>query len=185
MAIRLITRVGSRYVERSWKTLESHIRCHVRKNTLYGSFFVYRASTELVEKDKTRRKGFQDGGSKVIFLSGSRRWTTYYWNRWKLSAPPFSRTERQVLGRFFSDANLGAAGGYCPELNFFWRDILPATLTSELTRKTESRENCAITVNLLELCGMMMTACVIHIFLEEEPVEPGAVDPVVEEPDCS
>ena len=43
----------------------------------------------------------------------------------------------------------------------FWRYGLPKELTAELKRKVDRRETCTITINLLELLGMVVIAWVM------------------------
>ena len=60
-----------------------------------------------------------------------------------------------------SDARFEAAGGFCVEKKVFWIHDLPTELTAELERKGDLRETCTITINLLELLGMVVSACVM------------------------
>ena len=52
-------------------------------------------------------------------------------------------------------------GGYCLEHRMYWRYDLPPELTQELNQKAERRETRTITINLLELLGMVVTAWVM------------------------
>ena len=62
---------------------------------------------------------------------------------------------------YLSDARFEAVGGYCVERRVYWRYDLPEELTAELKRKAELSESCTVTINLLELLGMVVTAWVI------------------------
>lgn len=55
--------------------------------------------------------------------------------------------------------------GYRVERKVYWRYDLPTELTVELNRNTEPHETCTITINLLELLGMVVTAWVIMLGL--------------------
>ena len=52
-------------------------------------------------------------------------------------------------------------GGFRVERKVFWRYDLPKELKAELIRKSDRRETCTITVNLLELLGMVVTTWVM------------------------
>ena len=43
----------------------------------------------------------------------------------------------------------------------FWRYDLPTELTAELERKADLQETCTITINLLELLGLVVSAWVM------------------------
>ena len=51
----------------------------------------------------------------------------------------------------------------------FWRYDLPKELIAELTRKTDCQETCTITINLLELLGMVVTAWVMLELVGDRP----------------
>ena len=65
---------------------------------------------------------------------------------------------RPPARHYLSDASFEAMGGYCIEHRLYWRYDLPPELTQELTEKVERRETCTITINLLELLGIVVTA---------------------------
>ena len=90
-----------------------------------------------------------------------------------LSAPFYAHSKRRPVRRYLSYASFSAIGGYCPALKIFWRYTLDARLTAELKRKAETKETSAITINLLELTGMFMTAWVVHIIVEDRPQTAG------------
>ena len=72
-----------------------------------------------------------------------------------LSAPFYAHVLRRPVRHYFSDASFDAIGGRCPELQL-WRYTVDPQLSSEMNRSTI--KNCEMTINLLELCGMIITA---------------------------
>ena len=86
-----------------------------------------------------------------------------------LSAPLYTHVPRRPVRHYFSDASFDAIGGYCPELQFFWRYTIDTRLSSE----TKRSKNCEIMINLLELCGMIITAFVAQILLADRPTTEG------------
>ena len=77
----------------------------------------------------------------------------------------------------FSDASFEAVSGYGVEKKVYWRYDLPPPMTKELTRKAERRETCTITINLLELLGVVVTAWLMLELQGDEPASAG--DPIV------
>ena len=59
----------------------------------------------------------------------------------------------------------------------YWRYDLHPVLSRLLKNQTVSRGNDAITINLLELCGMVVTAYVTQVILQDRPDTQG--DPVL------
>ena len=86
-----------------------------------------------------------------------------------LSAPFYAHVLRRSVRHYFSDASFDAIGGYCPELQFFWRYIIDQQLSSDMERSM----SCEITIHLLELCGMIITAFVVQILLADRPTSEG------------
>ena len=82
-----------------------------------------------------------------------------------LSAPFYAHVLRRSVRHYFSDFGVDAIGGYCPELQVFWRYTIDPQLSSEMERS----KSCEITINLLELCGMIITAFVVQILLADRP----------------
>ena len=56
-----------------------------------------------------------------------------------------------------------------PQASDFWRYTIDPQLSSEMKR----RKSCEITTNLLELCGMTITAFVVQILLADRPTTEG------------
>ena len=73
-----------------------------------------------------------------------------------LRAPCYTVIKRPAKRHYLSDASFKAFGGFCVE-KVCWRYDLPKGLTAELKRQSDRRETCSITINLLELSGMVET----------------------------
>ena len=94
-----------------------------------------------------------------------------------LSAPCFVQLARPPKRKYLSDASFDAIGGYCTELRTHWRYDLPLDFSAELKRKAACRETSSVTINLLELVGMVMTAWVMHELVGDRPEMKG--DPIL------
>ena len=94
-----------------------------------------------------------------------------------LSAPCYAALKRPTKGHCLSDASFEAVGGYCVERRVYWRYDLPEELTAELERKAELRETCTVTINMLELLEMVVTAWVMLELVGDRPAFEG--DPVL------
>ena len=90
-----------------------------------------------------------------------------------LSASFLLHVKRTPARLYLSDASFDAIGGHCPELKIFWRYTISAALSTELKRKGAANETSDITINLLELGGMFMTAWVVQMVLKDRPTEEG------------
>ena len=55
----------------------------------------------------------------------------------------------------------------------YWRYDLPTELTADLKRKAELNETCTITINLIELLGMVVTAWVMLYLAGDTPERDG------------
>ena len=86
-----------------------------------------------------------------------------------LNAPCYGVVKRQPKRLYLSDASFDAIGGFCPEKRVFWRYDLPLDFATELKQKAARRETCSVTINLLELVGMVMTAWVMHSLVGDRP----------------
>ena len=76
---------------------------------------------------------------------------------------------RRDQAPYLSDASFDAIGRFCRKLKIYWRYDLPIALSAELKRKAARRETCSVTINLLELVGMVLTAWVMHELVGDRP----------------
>ena len=97
--------------------------------------------------------------------------------RESLDAPFYSHVERTPSRRYYSDASLTAVGGFCPELQVYWSYDLNPHLSKLLRNQIVTKGMDAITINLLELCGMVTTAYVTQVILQDRPKTPGGPVP--------
>ena len=86
-----------------------------------------------------------------------------------LIAPCYTAIKRPAKRHYLSDASFESVGGFCVEKKVFWRYDLPTELTAELKRKADLQETCTITINLLELLGMVVTAWVMLELVGDRP----------------
>ena len=93
------------------------------------------------------------------------------------SAPCYTAIKRPATRHYLSDASFEAVGGLCVEKKVFWRYDLPTELTAELKRKADLQETCTITINLLELLGMVVTAWAMLELIGDRPDAAG--DPIL------
>ena len=94
-----------------------------------------------------------------------------------VSAPCYTALNRPAKQHYLSDASFEVVGGYCVEKMMYWRYDLPLGLTHELKPKAERCETCTITINLLQLLGMVLTAWVMMELAGGTPEAVG--DPIV------
>ena len=94
-----------------------------------------------------------------------------------LGAPCFTAIKRPAKIYYLSDASFDAIGGFCRKLRIYRRYDLPLALPAELKRKAARRETCSVTINLLELVGMVLTAWVMHELAGDRPECKG--DPIL------
>ena len=79
---------------------------------------------------------------------------------------------------YLSDASFDAISGFCRKLKIYWRYDLTLALSAELKRKAAHRKTCSVTINLLELVGMVLTAWwVMHKLVGDRPESKG--DPIL------
>ena len=69
--------------------------------------------------------------------------------------------QRPAKRHYLLDPRFEAVGDFCVEKKVFGRYDWPKELTLELKRKADRRETCFITINMLELLGMIVTAWVL------------------------
>ena len=89
--------------------------------------------------------------------------------RESLCAPIYDHIKRTWARCYYSDASFTALGGFCPELKVYWRYSLAEVLTLELKKLSVTKQAGSITINLLELIGMMMSAFVMQITENDRP----------------
>ena len=89
----------------------------------------------------------------------------------------FRRDQGPRKGYYLSDASFDAIGGFCLKFKIYWRYDLPLALSAELKRKAARRETCSVTISLLELVGMVLTAWVMHELVGDRPESKG--DPIL------
>ena len=75
-----------------------------------------------------------------------------------LSALCYTAIKRPAKRHYLSDARFEAVGGFCVEKKGFWGYDLPTGLTVELEINNNLQGTCTITINLLELLGMIVIA---------------------------
>ena len=111
-----------------------------------------------------RLTGFHDASAKKT-EPHDRAWQCY------------TAINRHTKRHYLSDAIVEAVAGFCVEKKVFWRYDLPTELTAELKRKTELQETCTITINLLELLGIVVYAWVMLELVGDRPDAAG--DPIL------
>ena len=75
------------------------------------------------------------------------------------SAPCQTAKKRPAKRHYLSDASFEAVGGFCFDQEVFWRYDLPRELTTELKKiRRHWGDMFTVTINLLELLGMVVTA---------------------------
>ena len=79
-----------------------------------------------------------------------------------LCAPLYDQILRAPTRRYYSDASFTAVGGFCHEIKVYWHYSLAKAPTSELNKQSATKKAGPITINLLELTGMMMSAFVMQ-----------------------
>ena len=86
-----------------------------------------------------------------------------------LCAPIYDHIMRVSARRYYSDASFTAIGGFCPELKVYWRYSRAEALTLELKKQSVTKQAGPITINLLELIGMVMSAFVMQMTENDRP----------------
>ena len=94
-----------------------------------------------------------------------------------LSPPCFAAIKRPAKKCYLSDASFDAICGFCRKLRIYWRYDLPLALSAELKRKAVHRETYSVTIHLLELVGIVLTAWVMHELVGNLPESKG--DPIL------
>ena len=78
--------------------------------------------------------------------------------RESLCAPIYDHIMRAPARRYYSDASFTDIVAFCPELIVYWRYSFAEALTLELKKESVTKQAGSITIHLLELIGMMMSA---------------------------
>lgn len=94
-----------------------------------------------------------------------------------LGASFLAHIKRPAVRHYLSHASFDAVGGYCPELKIFWRYALDPNLSATLRQKADTKETCAISISLLEVCGLFLTAFVVEGVVRDRSKQTG--DPVL------
>ena len=87
--------------------------------------------------------------------------------------PCYSALKRPAKRHYLSDVKFEAVGEYSVLRRVYWRYDLPEGLTAELKRKAERRDTCTVTINLIELPGMVVTAWVMLELVGNRPASEG------------
>ena len=128
-----------------------------------GKYFVWRllSLTDLHTRPGKKQSHFVEIGREFHDDLNFWRWTIDHellTAGESLSAPCFTAIKRPAKKYYLSDATFNAIGGFCRKLRIYWRYDLPLALSAELKRKAAHRETCSVTINLLKLVGMVLTA---------------------------
>ena len=98
------------------------------------------------------------------------RWFVHQ-ERWKkgerLTAPFFRFVKQEPSRRWFSDASYQAVGGFCRETGWWWRYGLSEEERSRTVRSRKRVGYGSLTINVLELFGMVWTAYVMIVMRGE------------------
>ena len=86
-----------------------------------------------------------------------------------LCAPIYDPMMRAPARRYYSDASFTAIGEFYPELKVYWRYSLAEALTLKLKKQLVTKQASPITINILELIGMMMSAFVMPMTENDRP----------------
>ena len=85
-------------------------------------------------------------------------------------AAPFFRFLKQPHKRTgFSDASVEAVGGLCLETGVYWRHNLTEEERARTIRSRRGKHVNRLSINVLELLGMVMTAFVIIVIRRDRP----------------
>ena len=94
-----------------------------------------------------------------------------------LSTPCFTAIKRPAKMILPVRRKLDARGESCRKPKVYWRYGLPLALTAELKRKAARRDTCSVTINFLELVGMVLAAWAMHELVGDRPESKG--DPIL------
>ena len=89
--------------------------------------------------------------------------------RESLCAPIYDHIMRAPARRYYFNASFTVIGGFRSELKVYRRYSLAEALTLELKKRSVTKQAGSITINMLELVGMMMSAFVMQIAENDRP----------------
>ena len=89
----------------------------------------------------------------------------------RLEMPLYSMYLQPHSRTLWSDASGDAMGGYCLESGQYWRMDFSDDVRQRLRRKAVSRDD--LSINVLELLGMVVTAWAFTIDADSKPEYPG------------
>ena len=90
----------------------------------------------------------------------------------RITAPSFSFVKQRPSRTWFSDASLSAIGGLCMETGVYWRFDLPEEVQKRTIKGGRAVAD-LISINLLEVMAMVMTAFVMVDMRGERPGRKG------------
>ena len=91
------------------------------------------------------------------------------------SSPISHLINRTPLGMAFSDSSLKAAGGYSPNLGFWWYLAWPQSIRSRtLKHKSNNADGQLIDINVLEYAAIVITYIACYHAIKTQPPDRGA-----------
>ena len=87
----------------------------------------------------------------------------------RLTAPFFRFVKQEPSRHWFSDASYQAVGGYCLETGWWWRYELTEEERGRTVRSKTRRGYDSLSINVLELFGMVWTAYVMIVIRKDLP----------------
>ena len=89
----------------------------------------------------------------------------------RLAAPFFSLVNQTHVRIWFSDASFEAVGGICLETGLYWRYSLSEDEVKRTIRNRKGGDRNRLSIKVLELLGMVMTAYVIIAIKRDRPAK--------------
>lgn len=109
----------------------------------------------------------------MTWTGGSGQSSTTFCGRLSLFSPLFGHISRPIACHWISDAALESVPGYCPEQQlWWWYDLSPKEVADAAGPLPTDSKN-TISLNLLELLGMVMTAWVMLVVARDRPEDDG------------
>lgn len=149
---------------------------HVAKVVRPGRFFVWRLllTVGLEGQEETGDTQLAAVPKGTIVQLGQEFHADLGWWKWALRepclvagvslySPLFYHTQWDPERHWLSDATLSAVGGFCAETGVWWRYDLTEEEKSRSVVGTKCAEHNAISINLLELLAMVITAYVMVV----------------------